>query len=274
MFVLHHQRSGLDKDGVLGPGLEARQQDPGVRVSILSQLHIHHSPAVGATAVLALVLCDVLVRSAKRKLTINRWVSATLLKTPLIAISCGGGGASITRRNATGVPHMYVAFKQTRATQEDVRLFEVDDEADEVSVVGRSVPLPGQLDPCAAGAIGRKRKDGAFTCGNHSCSHSSAFHLSSSESEAEAAPTAGSVAVVAEFALVKAALDARLLPHLVDLGHAQLGVGAEKQLSRLDCEVVLGPVPQILELMVIKGGEGIHAGDKQQRTQRERQQRG
>lgn len=68
-----------------------------------------------------------------------------------------------------------------------------------------------------------------------------------------AARTAGSVAVVPELALVKAALDARLLPHLVDLGHAQLRVGSEEQLARLDCEVVLGPVPQILELMVVKG---------------------
>lgn len=40
--------------------------------------------------------------------------------------------------------------------------------------------------------------------------------------------TAGSVAVVSEIALVKAALDARLLPHLVNLRHAQLRVGSEK----------------------------------------------
>lgn len=99
-------------------------------------------------------------------------------------------------------------------------------------------------------------------------------HLSSSRHQKEAAAalrTAGPIAVVAEVALVKAALDACLLPHLVDLGYAHLRVGSEKQLSRLDREVVLGPVPQVLELMVVKGGEGVHAGDTQQRTQRERQ---
>lgn len=64
--------------------------------------------------------------------------------------------------------------------------------------------------------------------------------------------TAGSVSVVPEVALVEAALDARLLPHLVDLRHAQLWVGPEEQLPRPDGEVVLGPVPQVLELLVVK----------------------
>lgn len=64
--------------------------------------------------------------------------------------------------------------------------------------------------------------------------------------------TAGSVAITPEHALLKVALDARLLPHLADLGHAQLWVGSEKQLTRLDGEVVLLPVPKILELLVVK----------------------
>lgn len=71
--------------------------------------------------------------------------------------------------------------------------------------------------------------------------------------------TAGSVAVVPEIALIKAALGARFLPHLANLGHAQLWVGSEKQLSRLDGEVVLLPVPKILELLVVECREGIHA---------------
>lgn len=71
--------------------------------------------------------------------------------------------------------------------------------------------------------------------------------------------TAGSVAVVPEIALIKAAPDARLLPHLADLGHAQLGVGSERQLSCLDGEVVLLPVPKILELLVVDCHEGVHA---------------
>lgn len=46
--------------------------------------------------------------------------------------------------------------------------------------------------------------------------------------KADVTHTAGSVAVVSEIALIKAALDARLLPHLVNLRHAQLRVGSEK----------------------------------------------
>ena len=63
MLVLHHQRDGLDKDGVLGPRLEGRQEDPGVRILIRGQVHVHHVPAVGATAVLAVKLGDVLERT-------------------------------------------------------------------------------------------------------------------------------------------------------------------------------------------------------------------
>lgn len=62
------------------------------------------------------------------------------------------------------------APSQEKATngKENVRLFEVDDKADEVSVVRRSVPLPGQFDPCATGTVWCKCKDSAFTCGNQS----------------------------------------------------------------------------------------------------------
>lgn len=72
--------------------------------------------------------------------------------------------------------------------------------------------------------------------------------------------TAGSVSIVSEIALIKAALDARLLPHLADLGHAELRVGAEEELSRPDGEIVLLPVPEVLELVVVERGEGVHAG--------------
>lgn len=78
--------------------------------------------------------------------------------------------------------------------------------------------------------------------------------------------TAGSVAVVSEITLIKVALDACLLPHLTDLGHAQFWVGSEEQLSCLDGEVVLLPVPKILELLVVNCQEGIHArGQREER---------
>lgn len=44
-------------------------------------------------------------------------------------------------------------WMETTDGKENVRLFEVDDKADEVSVVRRSVPLPGQFNPCATGTV-------------------------------------------------------------------------------------------------------------------------
>lgn len=77
--------------------------------------------------------------------------------------------------------------------------------------------------------------------------------------------TTGSVAVVSEIALIKVALDACLVPHFADLGHAELWVGSEEQLSCFDGEVVLLPVPKILELLVVECREGVHArGQKQE----------
>lgn len=63
--------------------------------------------------------------------------------------------------------------------------------------------------------------------------------------------TAGSVAVLVEVGLIEAALDARLVPHLADLGHAELWVAFEEELSRFYGQVVLIPVPKILELLVV-----------------------
>lgn len=44
-----------------------------------------------------------------------------------------------------------------------LRLFVVDDKADEVSVVAGPVAFPGQFDPGTAGAVGLKLQDSAFT---------------------------------------------------------------------------------------------------------------
>lgn len=73
--------------------------------------------------------------------------------------------------------------------------------------------------------------------------------------------TAGSVAVVSEVCLLKMLPDARLGPHLADLGHAELRVGSEEELSGFYGEVVLLPVPEVLELLVVERGEGVHAGE-------------
>lgn len=119
-----------------------------------------------------------------------------------------------------------------------LRLLVVEDEADEVPVVRGTVALPGQFDPCTAGAVGCKLQDRAFTCReqcyNQTPSKCIWYNVQLQQCKACKSLTAGSVAVVSEVALIKAALDACPLPHLANLGHAQLWVGSEKQLSRLD----------------------------------------
>lgn len=61
LFVLHYECDRFHKYGVLCPGLQAGQQDSGIWIFVWSQLHVHHVPAVWATAILSLKLCDVLV---------------------------------------------------------------------------------------------------------------------------------------------------------------------------------------------------------------------
>lgn len=149
-----------------------------------------------------------------------------------------------------------------RSSRGNLRLLVVDDKADEVSVVWRAVPLPGQFDPCTAGAVGLKLQDGAFTwrvTGTIQILQYASVKQTNKKKCHRATLTAGSVPIIPEDALLKVALDARLIPHLADLGHAQLWVGSEKQLTRLDGEVVLLPVPKILQLLVVKRRESVHA---------------
>lgn len=71
--------------------------------------------------------------------------------------------------------------------------------------------------------------------------------------------TAGSFAIVAEVALLGLPSYARLLPHLVDLRHAQFRILTEEEASIQNCQVVLIPVPKILQVLVVDGGERVHA---------------
>lgn len=48
-------------------------------------------------------------------------------------------------------------------TWTNLRLFIVDNKADEVPVVGGPIALPGQFDPRTAGAVGLELQDSAFT---------------------------------------------------------------------------------------------------------------
>lgn len=65
VFVLHLQGNGLHKYGILGPGFEVLQTDFWVSVFVLRQIDVHHVPAVGTAAVLAVKLCDVLERAGE-----------------------------------------------------------------------------------------------------------------------------------------------------------------------------------------------------------------
>lgn len=62
MFVLHLQRNGLHKYGILGPGLEVQQTDIRIDLLLLREIDVHHVPAVCAAAVLPVKLGDVLER--------------------------------------------------------------------------------------------------------------------------------------------------------------------------------------------------------------------
>ena len=69
--------------------------------------------------------------------------------------------------------------------------------------------------------------------------------------------TAGSVAVVAEVLLLKVAAHPRLVPHCVDLRHAEPRVGLEEEAAVADGQIVLFPVPQVLQLLVVERSEGV-----------------
>lgn len=77
MFVLYHECDRLHEYSVLCPGLQAGQQDSGVWVFVWSKLHIHHVPAVGATAILPLKLCYVLVRPGRKAIKVQRFKTDT-----------------------------------------------------------------------------------------------------------------------------------------------------------------------------------------------------
>lgn len=74
--------------------------------------------------------------------------------------------------------------------------------------------------------------------------------------------TAGSFTIVAEIALLWLHSYSRLIPHLVDLRHAEFRVQAKKEASVQNGQVVLIPVPQELQVLVVDGGERIHADNR------------
>lgn len=77
--------------------------------------------------------------------------------------------------------------------------------------------------------------------------------------------TVGLLAVVAEIAFHRLDGDAGLFPHGVDLRHAELGVELEEQPSVQNGQVVLVPVPQVLQVLVVDGRERVRTGQRKER---------
>lgn len=77
--------------------------------------------------------------------------------------------------------------------------------------------------------------------------------------------TVGLLAVVAEIAFHRLNGYARLFPHGVDLRHAELGVELEEQPSIQNGQVVLVPVPQVLQVLVVDGQERVRTDERKER---------
>lgn len=74
--------------------------------------------------------------------------------------------------------------------------------------------------------------------------------------------TACSFTIITEITLHWLYSYACLFPHLVDLRHAEFGVQTEEQTTSLNAQVVLAPVPQVLQVLVVDGGERICADNR------------
>lgn len=71
------------------------------------------------------------------------------------------------------------------------------------------------------------------------------------------------VSIIAEVFFCKLLPNSRFDPHFADLRNAEFWVEAEVQFSGRYGEVVLGPVPQRLKMLIIQRNEGIHAEEQQ-----------
>lgn len=151
-----------------------------------------------------------------------------------------------------------------------LRLLVVDYEADKVSVVQRPVALPCQPDRMTCCDVRLELQDMTFTCCDragpsvrHTCQIKRTFLkrkiTCNKNVDNVNILTAGSFTIVTEVILLQLPISARFFPHLVDLGHAEFGVQTEEETSSPNSQVVLTPVPQILQVLVVDGGERIHA---------------
>lgn len=90
-----------------------------------------------------------------------------------------------------------------------------------------------------------------FCCHSNSCSDRSSLRAE------VLTRSLVSVGLGGDVVLDLSLLEARHLLHLVDLGHAEFGVVMEKHASLQDGQLVLGPVPQLPQVLVVQSVEGV-----------------
>lgn len=66
-----------------------------------------------------------------------------------------------------------------------------------------------------------------------------------------------SVGALSDVILLVALLGSRHFLHFSDFRHAEFGVVVEESAAALNGEVVLGPVPQLTQVLVVQGVEGV-----------------
>lgn len=66
-----------------------------------------------------------------------------------------------------------------------------------------------------------------------------------------------SVGALSDVILLVALLGSRHFFHFSDFRHAEFGVVVEERAAALNGEVVLGPVPQLTQVLVVQGVEGV-----------------
>lgn len=86
-------------------------------------------------------------------------------------------------------------------------------------------------------------------------------------------PTGGLVSVGAQrdVILLVSPLGSRHFLHFSDFRHAQFGVVVEEGAAAMNGEVVFGPVPQLTQVLVVQGVEGVKTANKTRKGHFQRQ---
>lgn len=74
-----------------------------------------------------------------------------------------------------------------------------------------------------------------------------------------------SVGAQSDVILLVALLGSRHFLHFADFRHAEFGVVVEERAAALNGEVVLGPVPQLAQVLVVQGVEGVETVGKRRK---------